>query len=67
MSSFRSIENKFDLYRDKDCMKKFCEFSRRHAIKTIKFKRKKLNYEGQAVIFVNKNSKKTYLTDKKIS
>ena len=48
-------------------MKKFCEFLRRHAIKTIKFKRKKLNYEGQAVIFVNKNSKKTYLTDKKIS
>ena len=60
MPSFRSIENKLDVYRDKDCMKKFCEFLREHTIKTIKFIRKKLNYEGQAVIFVNKNSKKIF-------
>ena len=25
ISSFRSIENKHDAYRGKDCMKKFCE------------------------------------------
>ena len=25
ISSFRSIENKHDVYRGKDCMKKFCE------------------------------------------
>ena len=24
--SFRSIENKHDVYRGKDCIKKFCEF-----------------------------------------
>ena len=24
--SFRSVENKHDVYRGKDCMKKFCEF-----------------------------------------
>ena len=26
--SFRSIKNKHDVYRGKDCMKKFCEFLR---------------------------------------
>ena len=30
--SFRRIENKHDVYRGKDCMKKFCEFLRKHAI-----------------------------------
>ena len=29
------------VYRDKDCMKKFCESLREHAIKIINFKRKK--------------------------
>ena len=29
---FRSIENKHDVYRGKDCMKKFCEFIREHAV-----------------------------------
>ena len=41
ISSFRSIENKHDVYRSKDCMKKFCEFSREHAMKIINFKKKK--------------------------
>ena len=36
ISSFISIENKHDVYRGKDCMKKFCEFLRRHAIKILK-------------------------------
>ena len=35
ISSFRSIEYKHDVYRGKDCMKKFCEFFREHATKTI--------------------------------
>ena len=25
ISSFKSIKNKYDVYRGKDCMKKFCE------------------------------------------
>ena len=33
ISSFRSTENKHDVYRGKDCIKKFCEFLREHAIK----------------------------------
>ena len=28
ISWFRSIENKYDVFRGKDCMKKFCEFIR---------------------------------------
>ena len=41
ISSFRSIENKHDVYRGKGCMKKFCEFVREHAMKIINFKKKK--------------------------
>ena len=44
ISSFRSIENKHDVYRSKDCMKKFCEFLREHAMKIINFKKKKWSY-----------------------
>ena len=32
ISSFRSIENKYDVYKSKDCIKKFCEFLREQAI-----------------------------------
>ena len=35
ISSVRSIENKYDVYRGKDCMKKFCEFLRKHVMKII--------------------------------
>ena len=35
ISSFWSIGNKHDVYRGKDCMKKFCEFLRELAMKTI--------------------------------
>ena len=36
---FRSIENKHDVYRGKDCMKKFCEYLRENAMKIINFKK----------------------------
>ena len=42
ISFFRSIQNKHDLYRAKDCMKNFCEFLREHAMKTITFEKKKM-------------------------
>ena len=41
ISLFRSIENKHDGQRGEDCMKKFCESLREHAIKIINFKTKK--------------------------
>ena len=43
ISLFRSIENKHDVYRGKDCTKKFCKFLKEHAMKII-LKRKKLSY-----------------------
>ena len=42
LSSFRSIENKHDACRGKDCMERFCEFLREYAIKIINFKKKKM-------------------------
>ena len=35
LSSFRSKENKYDIYRGKDGMNKFCEFLREHRMKII--------------------------------
>ena len=40
--SFKSLESKHDVYRGKDCMKKFCESLREHAMKIINFKKKKM-------------------------
>ena len=39
ISSFKGIENKHDVYRGKDCMKKFFESLREYAINIINFKR----------------------------
>ena len=41
ISSFRSIENMHDVYKGKDCIKKFCKSLREHATKIINFKKKK--------------------------
>ena len=41
--SFKIIENKNDVYRGKDCMKKFCEPLKEHAMKIINFIKKKNN------------------------
>ena len=35
ISSFISTENKHDVYRDTDCMTKFCESLRNRAMKII--------------------------------
>ena len=40
--SFKSLESKHDVYRGKDCMKKFCESLREHAMEIINFKKKKM-------------------------
>ena len=42
ISSFRSIENQHDMYRGKDCIKKFWEFLREQVMKIINFKKKKI-------------------------
>ena len=51
ISSFKSIENKHIVYRGKDCMKKFCESLREHAMEIINFRKKKfLTNEQQKLI-----------------
>ena len=42
ISSFKSIENKHDVYGGKYYMKRFCESLRKHAMKIISFKKKKM-------------------------
>ena len=42
ISSFRSIEDKYDVYRGKDCMEKFCELLEKQAMKIINFKERKM-------------------------
>ena len=39
---FDNIENKDDVYRGKNCMKKFCKSLREHTIKIINFEKKKM-------------------------
>ena len=42
ISLYRSIENKHDIHRGRDCMEKFCELLREHAMNIINFKEKKM-------------------------
>ena len=74
ISSFRIIENKHDVYRSKDFMKKFCEFFRQHAIKIIIYGNKKLkllikeqheSYENAKICYLCKEKfENKYLKDK---
>ena len=71
ISSFRSIENKHDVYRGKDCIKKFCEFLREHAMKIINFKKlltkeQQESYENSKICYICKEKfENKYLKDKK--
>ena len=40
--TFDGIENKHDVYRGEDCMKRFCESLREQAVKIINFEKKKI-------------------------
>ena len=65
--SFKSIENKNDVYRGKDYMKKFCESLREHAIKIIIFKMKKKEKEvinKRAAGIIRKCKNLLYLKEK---
>ena len=62
--SFKSIENKHDANRGKDCMKKFYESLREYAMKKINFKKIKMKLlrneqqnSYQNAIFVKKKLK----------
>ena len=49
ISSFKSRENKHDVCRRKDCMKKSCEYTREEAMKIIVLKRKNEVIDKRAV------------------
>ena len=50
ISSFRSIENKHEVYRGKDYMKRICEFLREHTMKIINFKNEVINKRVARII-----------------
>ena len=61
ISSFKSIENKNDVYRGKDCMKKFCELLIEHAMKIPNFKKKKMKLLTNEQQKSNENAKIFYI------
>ena len=75
ISSFRSIQNKHDVYKGKDCMKIFFGSLREHAMKIINFKKKKMkvlteeqqeSYENAEICYIYKEKfENKYLKDKK--
>ena len=60
ISSFRSIEKKTDRYTRNECMKKFCEFLREHAMKINNFKKKTVKLSTKEQEESYKNSKICY-------
>ena len=76
ISSFRSIENKHDVYRGKDCMNNLYEYLREHAMKIINFfkkmrslaKEQKETYENVQICYIcTEKFENKYLKDKKYS
>ena len=65
ISSFRSIENKHDEHKGKDCIKKFYKFLREHTIKTINFKKKKINLLTKEHQESYENAKSCYICKEK--
>ena len=66
ISSFRSIENKHDVYRVKDCMKTFCEFVRKDTMKIINFKIKKMKLLTKEQKESHENAKIGYICKENI-
>ena len=64
--SFKSIENKHDVYKSKDCMKKFCKSLREYARKIINFKKKKMKLLTKQHQESYENPKICYICIKKI-
>ena len=66
LSSFRSIENRHDVYRVKDSMKKFCESLRERAMKIINFKKKKMTLTTKEQQESYQNAKICYICKEKL-
>ena len=59
------MENKYDVYRGKGCMEKFCEFIKRHTMKRINFKKKKVKLLAKKQQESLENAKIWYTCKKK--
>ena len=75
ISSFKSIGNKHDICKGKDCIKKFCESLREHGMKIINFQKKKMrlltkeqqeSYENAQICYICKEKfENKYVKDEK--
>ena len=63
--SFRNIENKHDVYKGKDCIKRFCEFLWEHATKIITFKKYKIKLLTKERQELHENAKICYICKEK--
>ena len=54
ISWFKDIKNKHDIYRIKECMNKFCKFLRRHVMKIINFKEKKVENKQKILLYLKR-------------
>ena len=63
--SFKSVENKHDVYRSKDCMK-FCETLKEHAMKINNFKKKKVKLLTKEQQESYANAKICYISKEKL-
>ena len=59
--SFKSIENKYDVYRGKDCLKKFCQSLREHAMEIINLKKKTMRLLIKEQLESYENAKFCYI------
>ena len=65
ISSFRKIENKYDVCRGKDCMKKFFKALRENAMKIITFVKKKVKLLTKEEKESDENAKICYICKEK--
>ena len=65
ISLSKSIEENHDIYRGKDCMKKFCESLRERAMKIINFKKKKMKVLTKEHQEFYENAKICYICEQK--
>ena len=61
--TFKTIENKHDVYRGKNCMKKLCESSREHTTEIINFRKNEV-IDKRAAEIISKYKILLYLSRK---
>ena len=73
--SFDATKNKLSCYRGKDCMKRFCNDLREHALKITEYEKNEMilltykenkSYEKQKVCYICKKGFSTNVLNKKI-